>query len=66
MLYSNKWRQKKLVEFGDRKEHLREMTASKCCEPGITLLEELIGRAEPELSVVIKDVTWGGPISALE
>lgn len=66
MLSSNKWRRKKLSEFGDGKEHLREMGVSKYCEPGTALLEESTGRAEPELSVVSKDVTWGGPASASE
>lgn len=66
MLSSNKWRHKKLLEFGDGKDHLREMAVSKYHELGIPSLEELIGRAEPEPSVVTKDVTWAGPASALE
>ena len=48
------------------KEHLIDVTVSKYHEPDTTLLEELRGRAEPELSAVIKDVTWGGPASALD
>ena len=49
VLSSNKWSHKKLVEFGAGKKCLRQMAVSKHYEPGIALLEELPGRAEPEL-----------------